>query len=215
MNQNTLEGGGQLHSDNQGTVKTKSVFSRLIAGLIASVMALAGLVAIGPAAYAQTPGISITALHNNSPISQGQVFQPGDNLTLRVQYDRAVDSASPVVVDLPQGVTFDDASLEVPSGNTAIEDISHVNGSVHISFYEPSDWEMARLAAHVMSQELNSGEAVKAATLKEFQAMANNLMTTEGARRRLRVELQRGPRAVEDRESDEVMDTYRGMFDPS
>ena len=140
MNQNTLEGGGQLHSDNQGTVKTKSVFSRLIAGLIASVMALAGLVAIGPAAYAQTPGISITALHNNSPISQGQVFQPGDNLTLRVQYDRAVDSASPVVVDLPQGVTFDDASLEVPSGNTAIEDISHVNGSVHISFYEPSDW---------------------------------------------------------------------------
>ena len=80
------------------------------------------------------------------------------------------------------------------------------------SFYEPSDWEMARLAAHVMSQELNSGEPVKAATLKEFQAMANNLMTTEGARRRLRVELQRGPQSVEDDESVSVMADYKEMF---
>lgn len=80
------------------------------------------------------------------------------------------------------------------------------------AFYEPSDWEMARLAAHVMSQELNSGEAVKAATLKEFQAIANNLMTTEGARRKLRVELQRGPQVVKDDESGSVMAGYKEMF---
>lgn len=81
-------------------------------------------------------------------------------------------------------------------------------------FMEPSDWATARIAAFTMSQEL-AGGAVSASMLREFMAVANQLMTTEGARRRLRVELQRGPRAVEDRESDEVMDTYRGMFDPS
>lgn len=80
------------------------------------------------------------------------------------------------------------------------------------SFYEPSDWEMARLAAHVMSEELNSGEPVKAATLKEFQAMANNLMTTEGARRKLRVELQRGPSGVVKDGSESVMADYKEMF---
>lgn len=80
------------------------------------------------------------------------------------------------------------------------------------SFYEPSDWQMARLAAHIMSQELNSGELVKAATVKEFQAIANNLMTTEGARRKLRVELQRGPQSVVEDESVSVMADYKEMF---
>lgn len=79
------------------------------------------------------------------------------------------------------------------------------------AFFEPSDWATARLAAFSMSQELNSGE-VRAAMLREFMAIANNLMTTEGARRRLRVELQRGPQSVEDDESVSVMAGYKEMF---
>lgn len=57
-------------------------------------------------------------------------------------------------------------------------------------FYEASDWQTARLLAEVMSQELNSGEPVKASMLGEFNRAAASLMTTEGERRRLRVELQ-------------------------
>lgn len=81
-------------------------------------------------------------------------------------------------------------------------------------FYEPSDVETARLAASIMSQEIEGG-SVRAAVWKEFNATAIRLMTTEGDRRRLRVELQRGPKGVADEEADEVMDNYRELFGPS
>lgn len=67
-------------------------------------------------------------------------------------------------------------------------------------FYEASDWQTARLLAEVMSQELNSGEPVKASMLGEFNRAAASLMTTEGERRRLRVELQ-SPQADQDDET--------------
>lgn len=78
-------------------------------------------------------------------------------------------------------------------------------------FYEPSDWQTARIAAAVMSDGLNSGE-LKATTLKEFNSMADSLMTTEGERRRLRVELQRGSEPSADDESVSVMADYKEMF---
>lgn len=76
-------------------------------------------------------------------------------------------------------------------------------------FYEASDWQTARLLAEIMSQELNSGEPVKAAMLGEFNRAAASLMTTEGERRRLRVELQ-APQAQEDGgKVVSIMDRYR------
>lgn len=79
-------------------------------------------------------------------------------------------------------------------------------------FYEPSDWQTARLLAEVMSQELNNGEGVKASMLSEFNRAAASLMTTEGERRRLRVELQAADGAVVDDESSSVMSHYKEMF---
>ena len=79
-------------------------------------------------------------------------------------------------------------------------------------FYEPSDWQTARLLAEVMSQELNNGEGVKASMLAEFNRAAASLMTTEGERRRLRVELQAADGAVVDDESSSVMSHYKELF---
>ena len=79
-------------------------------------------------------------------------------------------------------------------------------------FYEPSDWQTARLLAEVMSQELNNGEGVKASMLAEFNRAAASLMTTEGERRRLRVELQAADGAVIDDESSSVMSHYKELF---
>ena len=79
-------------------------------------------------------------------------------------------------------------------------------------FYEPSDWQTARLLAEVMSQELNNGEGVKASMLAEFNSAAASLMTTEGERRRLRVELQAADGAVVDDESSSVMSHYKELF---
>ena len=137
MKQSTLEGGDQLRSENR---KSQSRFSRFLASILAAVLSLAGLVALGPAAYAATPGISTTVLHNNSPIAEGAVVTAGDNLTIRVQYDEDVDSGQPVVIGLPEGVSLKESSLEIPSGNTAIDSIDLVDGKVHISFKDPSEW---------------------------------------------------------------------------
>lgn len=80
-------------------------------------------------------------------------------------------------------------------------------------FYQPSDWQTARLIAEIMSQELNSGDGVKASMLAEFNRCAASLMTTEGERRRLRVELAAGASSsVKDVESDSVMESYKEMF---
>ena len=67
-------------------------------------------------------------------------------------------------------------------------------------------------AAEVMSQELNNGEGVKASMLAEFNRAAASLMTTEGERRRLRVELQAADGAVVDDESSSVMSHYKELF---
>lgn len=79
-------------------------------------------------------------------------------------------------------------------------------------FYEPSDWQTARLLAEVMSQELNSEKGVKATMLAEFNSAAGSLLTTEGERRRLRVEFQGADEAAVDDESSSVMSHYRELF---
>ncbi|MCI6205788.1 MAG: hypothetical protein SPK00_07765 [Corynebacterium glucuronolyticum] len=77
-------------------------------------------------------------------------------------------------------------------------------------FYQPSDWQTAQLMCHVMSLELNSGEPVRAATLSEFNKMATSLMTTEGERRRLRLELSASePVISEDDSVVSIMEHYR------
>ena len=78
--------------------------------------------------------------------------------------------------------------------------------------YEPSDWQTARLLAEVMSQELNSEKGVKATMLAEFNSAAGSLLTTEGERRRLRVEFQGADEAAVDDESSSVMSHYRELF---
>ena len=139
MNRNTLEGGGQLRSDNHGSVKTKSAFSRLIAGLIASVMALAGLVAIGPAAYA-AQNLTPTVLHNGSVLEDGTIVSPDDTLTLQIQYDNTLDASEPAKFSVNGPVTFDESTLNVAAGIVAIDRIEHNGNEIQVYFNDPGDW---------------------------------------------------------------------------
>lgn len=58
--------------------------------------------------------------------------------------------------------------------------------------YEPSDWAAARLVAHDMTRHLNSGRFSSQALAAIWSAMTD-LLTTEGARRRVRMEIDRKP----------------------
>jgi hypothetical protein len=57
-------------------------------------------------------------------------------------------------------------------------------------FYEPSDWATAKLLADQMSRMLNLDEP-NASMLNGIVQATRDLMTTEGQRRRMRLELER------------------------
>lgn len=57
-------------------------------------------------------------------------------------------------------------------------------------FYEPSDWAVARYVAEGMSRHLNSA-TFGAQMMATVMHAASELLSTEGSRRRLRLELQR------------------------
>lgn len=58
-------------------------------------------------------------------------------------------------------------------------------------FYEPSDWAMARYAAELMSRLLNSDRLPNGQLVAALDSVMARLLTTEGDRRRARIELER------------------------
>lgn len=57
-------------------------------------------------------------------------------------------------------------------------------------FYEPSDWRSARVWAELLSRQLFS-ERMNSQIITAWAAGATELLTTEGSRRRMRLELER------------------------
>lgn len=60
-------------------------------------------------------------------------------------------------------------------------------------YYEPSDWAAAEYVAESMSRNLKQGQRFSATLFASIVSAMNELLTTEGARRRVRIELERHP----------------------
>jgi hypothetical protein len=78
-------------------------------------------------------------------------------------------------------------------------------------FYEPSDWAAAQYAAEAMTRNLNAGQRFSAQLFTGIWSAMNDLLTTEGDRRRVRMELQR-PAAGEVNEGVTVLDDSRAAL---
>ena len=77
-------------------------------------------------------------------------------------------------------------------------------------FYQESDWREAKLVAWLITQELSSPTGARAGMMDVIFSRADALMTTEGARRRLRVELITPKVTDEAREATvSIMEQYR------
>jgi hypothetical protein len=77
-------------------------------------------------------------------------------------------------------------------------------------FYEPSDWAMARYAAELMSRGLSSDRPPNGQYVAALNSVMTSLLTTEGDRRRARMELERkptGPKLA----SVSPLDAYRDL----
>jgi len=62
-------------------------------------------------------------------------------------------------------------------------------------FYEPSDWETARWVAQLKStvyNDIDNGVRPSAEMVKAITPLMTSLLTTEGERRRVRLEIERG-----------------------
>jgi hypothetical protein len=73
----------------------------------------------------------------------------------------------------------------------AVEWFESLASSGQSRFYEPSDWATARYVAHAMSVNLNSGARLSGQLFASVMSAMVELLTTEGARRRARVELEK------------------------
>lgn len=74
-------------------------------------------------------------------------------------------------------------------------------------YFEPSDWASARYVAEVMTKNLNQGRFSSMLFTAVWSAM-QDLLTTEAARRRVRLEVERGVRD-ESPARVTVLDEYR------
>lgn len=63
-------------------------------------------------------------------------------------------------------------------------------------FYEASDWQTARYVAEAMSRNLAANGRFSGQLFQAVMSAMTELLTTEGARRRARIELERGETPV-------------------
>ena len=80
--------------------------------------------------------------------------------------------------------------------------------SAQHQFYEPSDWATAKVAAIILSEGLKAlreGRRGSGTQLERWQAIATELLTTEGARRRARMEIERAADEGAEEDAGEVL----------
>jgi hypothetical protein len=65
-----------------------------------------------------------------------------------------------------------------------------VGDSAFTKYYEPSDWEMVRVMLHFLDHQLKA-EKKNANMISAIQSMMNDLLFSEGSRRKVRLEVER------------------------
>ena len=80
------------------------------------------------------------------------------------------------------------------------------------AFYQPSDWAVARYAADLMSKVLMSERGPNGQLVAALNSVMSSLLTTEGDRRRARMELERKKPAPQGGAKVTALDDYRSAF---
>jgi hypothetical protein len=95
------------------------------------------------------------------------------------------------IVAAPAAVVVSDAPAADDSWHSlAAEWFNSLAGSGQAQFFEPSDWAQAKVWAYLLSVELFKDKP-SAMMIAAWASGAAELLTTEGARRRMRIELER------------------------
>ncbi|MGW7350957.1 phage terminase small subunit [Streptomyces sp. NPDC054784] len=117
------------------------------------------------------------------------------------------------VAQAPSGAPVDLPSLPDPDPNwheIAVDWYLSLRESGQAAFYEPSDWAVARYAAELMSRGLSSDRPPNGQFVAALNSVMTSLLTTEGDRRRARIELERKP-ATPQLAAVRPLDAYRDL----
>lgn len=98
---------------------------------------------------------------------------------------------TPVTIATAGPATVEQRDADPAWHPIAVEWFASLGQSGQAQFYEPSDWATARYVAHAMSVNLNSGQRLSGQLFASVMSAMTELLTTEGARRRARVELEK------------------------
>jgi len=102
----------------------------------------------------------------------------------------------PELLQAPSGPPSDLPALPEPDGDwhdIAVGWYLSLRESGQAAFYQASDWATARYAAELMSRLLKSDRAPNGQLVAALNSVMGSLLTTEGDRRRARIELERQP----------------------
>ncbi|QGH79677.1 terminase small subunit [Gordonia phage Anon] len=91
-----------------------------------------------------------------------------------------------------------------------------IKDSAAVQFYEPTDWQVARLTLYTLNQELiaaqHLGKPIGAMKLTAINQLMSSLLLTEGDRRRARIEIERAPEGQAEGQVLEVSDRFAQLL---
>jgi hypothetical protein len=97
--------------------------------------------------------------------------------------------------------------LGIPRAHQLVVDIyDSLRISAQSRYYEPSDWQFARLTLHLVNKLLRA-QRPSAQMVASINQMLSVLLMTEGDRRRVRMEIERNPEGGAD--VIQIADLYR------
>lgn len=135
--------------------------------------------------------------------SPGPVPKRSDQLIRRNKTEIPIEKVTAIgTVPIPEL----DIHNPHPLVSSFYESLRH---SAQNKYYEPSDWQYARLAMHLLNDlawnPQGRGAAMKIASVNQ---MLTSLLVTEGDRRRVRMEVERAP-SGQGAEVVSIADVYR------
>lgn len=83
--------------------------------------------------------------------------------------------------------------------------------SAQTQYYEPSDWQFARWTLHWMDELLKSSKP-SSMMLQTVNSALSDLLVTEGERRRVRMEIERGGQTPEQEKVASVSELFKERF---
>lgn len=134
---------------------------------------------------------------------------PGPVPRRSTQRRRRNRDSRPEIVEVPRAPDAEGPPPASPEWHPiAVTWYESLSKSGQAVFYEPSDWATAQYVAEAMSRNLTSARGLSGQLFAAVMSAMTELLTTEGARRRARVELEKAVDVAEPA-SVAIMAKYR------